>query len=188
MQFSFYHEHKSALQYPWYFAFGIKPAALCPGEPLVRCEGSSRLCPALGDAPLPQGLQARAPLSSTSCCRAGDFQQAALSLETVPSPAGFPAVLSSGVLRAPCCSSCSKVVPAAGGTFLPCPRLGLLLAQRQLPALGGKGVLGMAKLKGKVLHKKTQPPACFYTGNGLSVVVFFLLVSVLIKNHKAEEL
>lgn len=153
------------------------------------CECSTRLLSFPGRCPSPRGLQARAPLITRSCCGAG----------------GVSAVSS----RSPGDSSQPWRVSHCSAEFWSSHRVLQQLFQggasswEHLPAVPTAGThwwqssscqlwLGkvswecLTKLKGKVLCKKTQPPACSCTSNHLQFVVSFLLVSVLIKKHKLK--
>lgn len=149
------------------------------------CEGSTWLLSCPGTAHSRQGLQARAPLSTTSCCKTGELQQAARPPGDNLQPWRI-SHCSAELWSSWSCSSCSKVVPPAGSAFLPCPQLELCWHSSSCQLwVGEVSWECFTKLKGKVLYKKTQPLVCFYTSNHHSVV-FFLLVAVLIKKHKLK--
>lgn len=126
-----------------------------------------------------------APLSTTSCCKTGELQQAAHTPGGNLQPWRI-SHCSAELWSSWSCSSCSKVVHPAGSTFLPCPQLELCWHSSSCQLwVGEVSWECLTKLKGKVLYKKTQPPVCSYTSNHHSVV-FFLLVAVLIKKHKLK--
>lgn len=106
----------------------------CPGEPLVQ------LCVVRGQHPavvLPWAVPPQ-PGPGQGCPEHQSRQR--IPLETVHSPGGFPIVLQSLELHA---AAAPRWCLQLGAPSSCAHSWNSLLAEQQLPALGGKGVLGM---------------------------------------------
>lgn len=140
------------MQYSWYFAFGTKPCNVLSWRSFGAFLGAGAApgcCPALGGAPWPQGLQAGALLSTDPVLSSRNWR--------VPGGSTFPWGQVTALEDFPLFAELSILQSPEPGAAAAAPRWSLqlgapscrahgwksLLAQQQLPALGGKGVLGM---------------------------------------------
>lgn len=173
--------------------FLLSSAQVCCAIPLVLCFWNKTCnvlsCPALGAAPLPQGCRPGLPWAPDAAAGLERLAGCTFPWGQFTALGGIShcsaELRSCG--RARCCSSCSKVVPPAGSTFLPWPQLELTAGTAAAATSGWERCPGNAWPSSKARYcTRKQPAACFYTSNHLSVVVFFLLVSVLTKKHKLK--